>query len=261
MNHGEELKNMVALIALCGARIVATLLVLPATSGQKLQGMSRAALPVWMGLYIAWGQPLDVIADLNTPMLAVLILKETLIGFLIGFAAATIFWVAEGVGSMIDNLAGYNNVQQSNPNSSDQSTPVGSFLSELSIYSFYALGGMVALLGTLFESYKWWPLTATLPNTANLLEVFAREQVMTYMTTVARLAAPALLTLLLIDLGFGLLTKTAEKLEPNSLAQPVKGAVTMVLLSLIIAVFFQQVRAELSLSDLARHLQAMWGPR
>jgi len=261
MNHAEELKNMASLVSLCSARIVAALLVLPATSGQKLQGMSRAALPVWMGLYIAWGQPLDVVRDLSTPGLAILILKESLIGFILGFAASTIFWVAEGVGSMIDNLAGYNNVQQSNPSSSDQSTPIGNLLSELSIFSFYALGGMMALLGTLFESYRLWPLAEALPRTADMLEVFTEAHVSAYMMSVARLAAPALLTLLLIDLGFGLLTKTAEKLEPNGMAQPVKGAVAMILLSLIIAVFFQQVRAELSLQDLTRELQAQFGAR
>jgi type III secretion protein T len=259
MNHAEELKNMASLVSLCSARTIAVLLILPATAGQKLQGMSRAALPVWIGLYIAWGQPLNVVEDVSAPMLALLILKETLIGLVLGFAASTIFWVAEGVGSMIDNLAGYNNVQQTNPSSSDQSTPIGNLLSELSIFSFYALGGMLGLLGALFESYRWWPLAEALPRAADLLEGFTQARVSAYMLSVARLAAPALLTLLLIDLGFGLLTKTAEKLEPNGMAQPVKGAVAMILLSLIIAVFFQQVRTELSLQGLAHELQVLFG--
>ncbi|WAC71585.1 type III secretion system export apparatus subunit SctT [Roseateles sp. SL47] len=254
MEQGTLLRNLFALLSLCSARLIAAMLVMPATSAAKLPGMVRAGLPIWIGLFIAWGQSPDVVAGLSIVDVALLVLKEAVLGLLIGFAAGLIFWVAEGVGSMIDNLAGYNNVQQSNPNSSDQSTPVGSLLGEMAIWAFYVLGGMTAFLGMIFDSYTWWPLTRTSPDGVQLLERFAQMRLGEYMLSVARLSAPALLTLLLVDLGFGLLTKTAEKLEPNSMAQPVKGAVTMVMLSLMIGVYFTQLRGHFMLDDLSREL-------
>ncbi|MFE8646285.1 type III secretion system export apparatus subunit SctT [Sphingomonas sp. NCPPB 2930] len=254
MEQGTLLRNLFALLSLCSARLIAAMLVMPATSSTKLPGMVRAGLPIWIGLFIAWGQSPDVVARLSIVDVSLLVLKEAFLGLLTGYAAGMIFWVAEAVGSMIDNLAGYNNVQQSNPNSSDQSTPVGSLLGEMAIWAFYMLGGMVAFLGMLFDSYTWWPLTRMSPDGVALLERFAQMRLGEYMLSVAQLSAPALLTLLLIDLGFGLLTKTAEKLEPNSMAQPVKGAVTMVLLSLMIGVYFTQLRGHFVLTDLSREM-------
>lgn len=260
LDHAADLKNLAAMVSVCGARGTALFLILPATSSQRLPGMVRVGLPLWIALYIAWGQPYSLIDGLSTVQLAALILRESMIGLLIGFAASTIFWTAEGVGSMIDNLAGYNNVQQTNPQSSDQSTPVGHLLMELAIFGFYALGGMLGLLAVLFQSFSWWRISDPFPQAAAmLLERFVQGQVSGYISAVARIAAPALLTLMLIDLGFGLLTKTAEKLEPTGMAQPVKGAATMILLSLIIAVFFNQVRDQLSMQSFAKVLQAFFG--
>jgi type III secretion protein T len=260
LDHFADVMHLAALVSLCSARATAMLMILPATSSQRLTGMVRVGLPLWIGIYIAWGQPYSVIDELSVAGLAARVLVESMIGLLIGFAAATIFWTAEGVGSMIDNLAGYNNVQQSNPQSTDQSTPVGHFLLELSVFAFYALGGMLALLALLFDSFAWWPLAQPFPAAAaQLLERFTQFQVSNYMMAVARIAAPALLVLMLIDLAFGLLTKTAEKLEPNGMAQPVKGAVAMVLLSLIISVFFNQVRDQLSLRDVSTALKVFFG--
>lgn len=258
INHGEEIHAMLALVTLCSARMLAAMMVLPPTSSSALQSMTRNGVVIWLGLFIAWGQPLDVVRDISLPMLGALLLKETLLGLLIGFAAATIFWTAEGVGSMIDNLAGYNNVQQKNPLSDDQSTPVGNLLAQLANFAFYSLGGMMAFVGIIFGSYRWWPLNQPLPKTPQLLERFAELQVSNYIASVARIAAPMLLTLLLIDIGFGLLTKAAEKLEPSGMSQPVKGAVTMVMLSLLISVFFHEVQDQFSLRGFEQALMAFF---
>ena len=79
------------------------------------------------------------------------------------------------------------------------------------------------------------------------------------MGTVMKFAAPVLLVLLLVDLGFGLITRAADKLEPSGLSQPVKGAVTLLLLALLAGVFILQVRHFLLPTHLIEQLQA-WLP-
>jgi type III secretion protein T len=64
-----------------------------------------------------------------------------------------------------------------------------------------------------------------------------------------------LVTLVLIDLGIGLLNKAAEKLEPSSLAQPIKGATAVAMVVLLVSVFFDQVRSELTLRPQAQRLE------
>lgn len=254
---GTLLQQAVMLLAVSLLRVYAVFLVLPATSDQALQGPVRNGLCICLALFIAWGQPLSLVQDMDMVRLVATLAKEALIGLVLGFAASTVFWVAEGVGVLIDNQAGYNNVQQTNPLSGEQSTPIGNLLAQLAISGFYLLGGMLMLSGLLFDSFHWWPIGSLGPAWSTILEDFVRAQTARYLELMIKIAAPALLVLMLVDLGFGVLSKTADKLEPNNLAQPVKGAVAIAMLSLLVAVFFDQVRPALSLQTLSAEM-AQW---
>ncbi|MDA8457348.1 type III secretion system export apparatus subunit SctT [Acidovorax sp. GBBC 3334] len=256
---GADFKGMLGLLALCCTRFYAAMLVLPATNDQLLMGRVRNGTVLILGGFIAWGQPPGLLASTGPMLFLALALKEAVIGMLIGFAVSLVFWVAEGVGMLIDNQAGYNNIQQTNPLSGQQSTPVGNLLMQLAIVGFYMLGGMLVFVGLLFDSYDWWPLSGMMPSWPVLMERFFPDEITSYAQTVLKIAGPVLVTLMLIDLGMGLLSKAAEKLEPGSLAQPVKGAATMLLLILLVGVFFHQVRAQLTLRPVAQRLERMFG--
>lgn len=257
---GESAKSLLTLLALCSLRGLVAMLVLPVTNDNVLQGVVRNGLALTLGVFIAAGQPLQVVENVPTLLLLAMAAKEGLIGLLLGYAIATVFWVAEGVGVLIDNQAGYNNVQQTNPLSGEQSTPVGNLLSQLAICGFYLLGGMLVLVGLLFESFHWWPLDKLMPEWSHLLERFLQVQVSHYMQAVVKISSAVVMVLLLIDVGIGLLAKTADKLEPNNLGQPIKGAVAMLMLVMLVAVFFQQARPQLALQSMAHELSAWLRP-
>ena len=240
---------------LCSARLFVAFSILQATSTQVLQGRTRSGIVLLLGLYVAAGQPAAVLTQMNGGLLFLLLMKEALIGLLLGYMAATVFWAAEGVGAMIDNVAGYNNVQQQNPLSSSQSTPISSLLLQLCITVFYALGGFLFLLEALFETYRWWPIVAVKPVPAAILERFVVAQTDTLMTQIVKISSPVLMVMVLIDLGFGLVAKTAGKLEPNSLAQPVKSATALLVVLLSLHVFIQQLSASLSLADFKAQIE------
>jgi type III secretion protein T len=253
----DSLSVVLQTIALCSIRLFAAFNVLPATGSQFLQGITRTGLVIILGGYIAFGAPGEEIAQLTATQWMVLAAKETLIGLVLGFAASTVFWTAECVGAMIDTQVGYNNVQLTNPLSGQQSTPVSNLLLQLVIMVFYTLGGMLVFAGALFESYQVWPMMSPMPSLAGMSDLFFLRQIDTMMVAVVKFAAPVLLVLLLIDIGFGLITRSADKLEPTSLSQPVKGAVTMLLLALLVGVFITQVRHFLLPTDLIVRLQAL----
>jgi len=254
---GESAKSLLTLLAMCSLRAYVAMLVLPVTNDQVLQGVVRNGLALTIGIFIAMGQPLEVVENISTLTLLAILIKESLIGLLLGYAISTVFWIAEGVGVLIDNQAGYNNVQQSNPLSGEQSTPVGNLLSQLAISGFYMLGGSMALVGLMFESFQWWPLDQLMPGWSQMLERFLQVQVSSYLQAVVKIASAVVMVLLLIDLGIGLIAKTADKLEPNNLAQPIKGAVALLMLVMLVAVFFEQVRPQLALHAMAHDL-AVW---
>lgn len=241
-------------VLLCSARLFGAFSVFQPTGTTLLQGRVRSGFVILIAVFIGAGQPSDLLDRYSGADVVLLSVKEAFLGLLIGYAAANVFWVAEGVGALIDNVAGYNNVQQTNPLSSSHSTPISSLLLQLCVVIFYMAGGFLFMLAALFETYRWWPLGSFTPVPAAMLERFVILQTDTLLTQVLKVAAPVLVVMVLIDLGFGLVAKTAGKLEPNSLAQPVKSAVAVLVVLLSLTVFVDQLSQSLSLQDLQEQL-------
>ena len=256
---GATLIQSLTLLAVCSVRLFVILYMFPPTADGILQGVVRNGIVLLFSSFIAYGQPASLYVSLTGTTLVVIGVREAVIGMLLGFAASTVFWVAEGAGIYVDDLAGYNNVQITNPLREEQSTPTGTLLAQVASVAFWTFGGMTFLLGALYESYHWWPLTSATPLAANVLESFVLKQTDSLMQTLAKLAAPMTLLLLLVDFAFGLAAKSAHKLELMTLSQPVKGALTVLMLALFVGIFVDQVRDQLVLSGFAEELRALAG--
>jgi len=253
--YADQLQLLLTMMTISTVRVYAAFMVLPATNDELLHGPTRNGLCLLIGFFIAWGQPAHAMAALSVPMLLVMVLKEGFVGVLLGFAMSTVFWVAESAGTFVDNAAGFNNVQQTNPLSGAQNTPIANMMSQLTITGFYMLGGMLVAIGILFESFRWWPASSASPAVGAALERFVSAQVQDFFAMAVKLATPMLLIVVLIDLAFGLLNKAADKLEPQNLSQPVKSGVATVLMALLVLAFFEQARPSLTLADLQVQLQ------
>jgi type III secretion protein T len=223
------------LMALYMIRFIAAMNVLPATGDQIVNGTSRTGIALMLAFFLATGQPSNALEGLSGGQIGLIAIKEMLIGVALGFAMSVTFWVVEFAGALIDNAAGYNSVQLNDPLNGQQSTPVSNMLSRLAIAIFFALGGMVYFAQAMYESYAVWPLLQLAPT-------FVIQQFDTLFASTVKLAAPFMLVLLLIDIGIGLLTRSAEKLEPTSLAQPIKGVVTILMLTMFVSMAFDQLR-------------------
>ncbi|MGF6666262.1 type III secretion protein T [Paraburkholderia atlantica] len=253
----ELIHGYLILTGLCALRLFVTFYIFPPTGDIVLQGLVRTALVVLFSTYVAYGQPREFIGTLHGALLVEVGMRETLIGLVIGFAASVVFWVAEGAGTYIDDLTGYNNVQISNPTRPETCTPTATMLGQVAITAFWAFGGMTFLLGTVYESYNWWPVSAASPNVSNIIEAFTMRETDTLMQLVAKLAAPMMLILLLIDFAFAFAAKSAAKLDLMTLSQPVKGAMTVLMLALLVGLFVDQVKGQLTLRDFSVRMQAL----
>lgn len=256
---GIQAKDFMAVLSLCTLRMYVAFFVSPITDDQLISGPLRNGMCFVLGSFIALGQPAHAFADWSLPMMATMLFKEALIGLLLGFSFSIVSWIAQGVGAMIDNSAGFNNAQMSNPLNGEQSTPVSNLLGQVVISGFYMLGGMMVCVGLIFESFRWWPLAEVLPTVGAGLIDFLTFQVDSYFTAVVKISAPIMLVLVLVDLGFGLLSKTAEKLEASNLSQPVKGLVATIMFALLVSLFFEQAKPEVSMMNLQQVLQRWVG--
>lgn len=253
-----SLVQLLFVLALCCLRVSVAFNVLPATSGDVMTGTTRNGIIIVLTSFVCFGQPAAGFEKLDALLLLELCAKEAFIGLLLGYAGATLFWAAESVGVVIDNLAGYNNVQMTNPLRGDQSTPVGNTLLQLVITLFYMLGGMTAFLATIFQTFNWWPLLDMLPEFSSFAESFVLRNTDSLFQVIVKLSSPIMLVMVLVDLAFGVLSRAAEKLEPSSLSQPMRGAIALLMLAILTATFLDQLKAQLSFSDFSASIHSIF---
>lgn len=260
LQSGHQLIGYVMLLALCSERLMVLMLIFPPTADGVIQGRVRTALALLWGSFVAYGQK-GALTEGNPMVLVGIGLKEALIGIALGFAASSVFWAAESVGTYVDDLTGFNQIQMQNPSQGQQTSLTSTLLSQFAIAAFWSLGGMTFLLGAIYESYKWWPLADLTPAGGQILESFLLHKTDSLMETVAKLATPMMLLLLLVDVGFGFTGKVSQKLDLHSMAQPVKGALTILMLALMAGIFIDQVRDQLSLTGIGAEARALAGSK
>lgn len=253
---GHRLIGFLTLLALSSERLMVLMIVFPPTSDNVVQGRVRTGLALLWSSFVAYGQG-DALEHASAALLVAIGLKEALIGVVLGFAASTVFWAAESVGTYVDDLTGYNNVQMTNPSQGQQTTFTSTLLSQFAIAAFWLLGGMQFLLGAVYESYQWWPLADLTPATGSVLQSFVLARTDSLMESVAKLATPMMLLLLLVDIGFGFVSKMSQKIDVSSLGQPAKGALTLLMLALMAGIFIDEVRDQLSLAGISAEARAL----
>ncbi|WP_133645779.1 type III secretion system export apparatus subunit SctT [Paraburkholderia flava] len=252
----HHLVGYMMLLALCSERLLVLMMVFPPTSENMIQGRVRTSLSLLWGAFVAYGQ--HGLLDQHTPLFLIGVgLKEALIGVGLGFAASTVFWAAEAVGTYVDDLTGFNNIQMTNPSQGQQTSLIATLLSQFAIAAFWLLGGMMSLLGAVYQSYQWWPVDNLAPIGGQIIEAFVMHKTDSLMEMVAKLATPMMLLLLLIDIGFGFTGKVSSKLNLSTLGQPIKGALTVLMLALLTSVFIDEVRGQLALTNIAAEAHAI----
>lgn len=185
------------------------------------------------------------------------ILREILVGLLLGFAAYLFFTAVQIAGAFIDIQMGLGLANVIDPMTGAQSPIIGNFKFILAMLLFLSFNGHHLLIDGLIRSYEWIPLSGEL--FARIYEgrihEFLIRTFMTVFTLALQMAAPLVVAMFLTDIGLGILSKTAPQFNVFVVGVPIKLLVGILLLLLIIPGFitlFQQLFASMfdSLSQL-----------
>lgn len=167
----------------------------------------------------AWGYGLAVIS-------------ETALGLLLGAAVTMVLNSVRMAGQMIDLQIGYSMAAIVDPASGTQSTLLSQFLYLLALAFWLLIDGHHTLILALAQSYQIVPLNAASFNSGVslvLLKMFAGA-----FTIALKVAAPILAVLLIADLTLGFLARTAPQINVFLTGFPIKIAVGLLTLSLLI---------------------------
>jgi len=167
-----------------------------------------------------------------------LIPGELLAGILLGFCAAVPFWAVDMAGFLIDTLRGATLGVIFNPSLTSQTSLLGLLFSQVLCVLFFAGEGMHFLLTALYRSLRDLPPGSVWLAGHHIPDFLRTEWDLLWQLCMA-FSLPVVLSMVLIDLAMGLINRSAQQLHVFSLAMPVKSAVALFLLILILPHAFQ----------------------
>ncbi|MFF7707089.1 type III secretion system export apparatus subunit SctT [Pseudomonas sp. NPDC007930] len=218
--------------ALAAARATGLVLVTPAFNRLGLTGMIRSCVAVAISVPMFF----PIFAEFTTlPQhgglyLAGLLIKEMLIGVLVGLLFGIPFWAAEVAGELIDLQRGSTMAQLVDPLGSNESSVMATLLVVIIIALFFMSGGFILMVDGYYHSYQLWPVMAFTP-------IFAQDALMAVLSILDQvmrvgvlMVSPLVIALLVTDLMLAYLARMAPNFHIFDLSLPVKNLFFTVLM-------------------------------
>ena len=218
-----DVYHFILALALGMARIFPCLLLTPVFGFNVLKGALRTAIVLALALF-----PAPVIqqqlaaADPALYTLAVMGLKEALVGVALGLLMAMPFWLFESVGALFDNQRGALMGGQLNPQLGPDATPLG-FLMQQTLILVLMIGlGLSTITQVLWDSYRLWPATSWLPFPTEPGFKVWLGMLFDLFTHMVLYAGPLVGLLPLVDFSVGILSLYSPQMQATVLAMPLK---------------------------------------
>lgn len=252
----QQLKSLAMSLVMVQARLLPMFLLLPM--------MNRALVPrtLLLGMTAGFGFLLlpvvSVPAELgqDAPRLILLLAKEAMVGLVLGFLMALPFWLFEAIGFIVDNQRGANMAAMLNPLTGSESSPLGLLMSMAFITFYISVGGMHVLLGLVYDSYRMWSPMEFWPRIDTDFADLVFPQLNRMLQHCLLMAAPAVLVMLLAELGLALVSRFAPQLQVFFLAMPIKSALGIFILAISSPMLFEIAKE--GIHDSRDWIQWLW---
>ncbi|WP_434702636.1 type III secretion system export apparatus subunit SctT [Pseudomonas sp. Z1-12] len=239
-------------MGLAMARLLPCMLLVPAFCFKYLKGPMRYAVVAVVAMIPAPGIS-RALSSLDENWLAIggLLLKEAVLGTLLGLLLYAPFWMFASVGALLDSQRGALSGGQMNPTLGPDATPLGELFQETLIMLVILSGGLSLITQVIWDSYEVWPPTAWLPGmTVDGLDVFL-DQLSQTLHHMLQYAAPFIGLLLLIEAALAIIGLYAQQLNVSVLAMPAKSMAGLAFLLIYLPTLLELGNGQLAeLADL-----------
>lgn len=247
-------------------RILGLFSVLPLIGRETMPLFLRMALVSCLAMFVVPTLLADVAVPRSVPVYILVVLKEALLGFALGFLLSIPLWAVEAMGDLVDTQRGASIAQTLNPLTGHDTSPLGQFFNLAVVTFLLVIGGFVAMLGVLFQSYTLWPVFDWWPPVGPEAARAALAMLDSFMRLAVLLAAPVLFVMFLAEAGLALLSRFVPQLQVFFLAMPIKSALAMLMFALYAVVLFDHIQVVVhetiasALRDLHRMFQGVRAP-
>ena len=221
-----DIATSLVLFGLVVARLVTAISLTPFLGGRSVAGRVKIGLAVLISaLLFPSVAPQENLGEMSTLLVMCLLVKEAMIGAILGFLSQMVFFSVQMAGAMIDYGRGMSQATFFAPQLETNVSLLGQLQFQAALVLFLILNGHLLFLRALAASFRNVPLLefprfsgGTLAGVEQMARYTAQSLVIA-----VQLSAPALLALFLVDISFGMLGKVASGFHVHSESQPVKA--------------------------------------
>lgn len=231
----------IAALAYALPRILGVFLVLPLMGRETMPVFLRMALACSLAIFVVPLLLHPVAQPRSIPIQLLVVMKESLLGFLLGFILSVPLWAVEAMGDITDVQRGAAISQTLNPLTGHDTSPLGELFNMAVVTFMLVIGGFTAMVGVLFESYRLWPVFDWWPPLAPDASLVVLRMLDQYMLLAVLLASPVILVMFLAEMGLALMSRFVPQLQVFFLAMPIKSGLAMLMFALYAVVLFDHV--------------------
>jgi flagellar biosynthesis protein FliR len=242
-----NLAGFLVLFGLTLARVLVAITLAPFFGGQAVPGRVRVGLGVILAALLAPNLRAPANFEISPLLFVALAAKEILTGAMLGIVCQFVFYGIQMAGVLIDTQRGMNQLTYVAPQIPGPASVLGQLQIQIAIVVFLVSGGHLMYLRALDESFRTIPVL-DFPKfhggAGELLETMGRLSADALLIAL-QMAAPVLLTLLLVDVAFGILGRVAQQINVHSESQPVKALAGLGMFLLVSGLLVNRIQAHL----------------
>lgn len=236
-----ELLPNISILLLILVRVSTFFIALPLFSYKTIPPQLKIVLAValaWMMYYTFNVEPFEMDGQY-----ILLILKEAIVGLMLGLTAYIILSAVQIAGGFIDFQMGFAMANIIDPQTGAQSPLMGQFLNFLALMLLLTINGHHLMLDGIFYSYQFIPIDRLFPafdseHTVDfIMKLFSAVFVIAF-----QLSAPIVATLFLVTLALGITGKTVPQLSIFVIGFPIKIAIGFFVLIITMGVMIEVMR-------------------
>jgi type III secretion protein T len=230
--------------ALTSPRILMAFAVLPILTDPIVPRTLRNGIVMIMTLFIlplTHQQFLNI--ELNVMGMLGILIKEALLGLLLGYTLSVPFWAVKAAGFMIDMQRGVMSALTFSPITANMVSPLGGLFSLFLTTLLLVSGGFLILMQTLYVSYQTWPIDQFYPHMTLEVTTFFLHQLDLLLYTALLIAGPFIGVMFLIDFGLGMVGRFLPQLNVFLAAMPVKSGLVFFMLTLYVGFLADYLKA------------------
>lgn len=229
MNAIVDFYTQVDVFLLVFTRIIALLTIVPIFSDKNVPEIAKAGLAFIISIIVVYSNPLmEINYNASIMSYGFLVVKEIIVGLIIGFVVYMMFQVFFFVGQLVSMASGLSMSNMFDPTIGQQVPTLGVLYNYVASALFLVTNGHHIIFRALIHSYLLIPIGEGQVNEGIIDQLITMLN--SYFIISLKIAAPIMVTMFILDFALGILARTAPQMNMFVIGFPVKIMVSLIMI-------------------------------